>query len=501
MVRCWILNSMSDELKEGFMTVKTAKQLWSEIREMYGRSNGPLLFQLKKELKNVIQENMSIAEYFNKLKKYWDDIEKIESYPDCSCGALSSCSSNLLKKNLEQALKEKKPGGNYWRKNLKRPKMDERWCDYCKKAGHVREKCFRLHLELRIRFDNSRNMNARSSAHLVEFDNSRNMNARSSAHLVENIDIPESEHPLEVSYTPVNAVVNQHTSSVDHALVNALYKQMYDTDKCVIQDPAKDTVAIGPRQGGLYKLVHSNSKAKSLFDLIHVDLYEPYKVPSLIGAHYSLTIVDDNSRTTWTYLLMDKMQAPPPIISIFAQIQNQYGKSVPDNPQQNGRVERKHRHLVETARAIMLHVNLPKKFWGDYLLAATRIINKLPSPVLDWKYPFEILHEKLANYDDLKVIGCLCYALMQTVHKDGLNGKARRCVLLGYLFGQKAYRIYDLTTHQVFISRDVVFHEDILPFSSNFSTTANKRAPFLFPPSTAVDADDIAACPKGVNAP
>ena len=28
-------------------------------------------------------------------------------------------------------------------------------------------------------------------------------------------------------------------------------------------------------------------------------------------------------------------------------------------PEQNGRVERKHRHLVETSRALRLHANLP----------------------------------------------------------------------------------------------------------------------------------------------
>ena len=57
--------------------------------------------------------------------------------------------------------------------------------------------------------------------------------------------------------------------------------------------------------------------------------------------------------------------------------------SVPRTPEQNGRVERKHRHLIETARVMMVHANLPLKLWGACILAATHTINKLPIAFLD----------------------------------------------------------------------------------------------------------------------
>ena len=53
---------------------------------------------------------------------------------------------------------------------------------------------------------------------------------------------------------------------------------------------------------------HSSIKTKAPFDLIHCDIWGAFRVPSILGAHYFLTIVDDFSRHTWVYLMRHKSE-------------------------------------------------------------------------------------------------------------------------------------------------------------------------------------------------
>ncbi|GJU47774.1 retrovirus-related pol polyprotein from transposon TNT 1-94 [Tanacetum coccineum] len=93
-------------------------------------------------------------------------------------------------------------------------------------------------------------------------------------------------------------------------------------------------------------------------------------------------------------------------------------KSMVHTPQQNVIVERKHEHLLDIARALKFHSALLDKFWGDCVLTAIWLINKMPMKILDWKTPFGMLHGVLPRYDQLRVIGSLCFATITKPHKD-----------------------------------------------------------------------------------
>ncbi|RDX91039.1 hypothetical protein CR513_27041, partial [Mucuna pruriens] len=80
----------------------------------------------------------------------------------------------------------------------------------------------------------------------------------------------------------------------------------------------------------------------------------------------------------------------------------------PHTPQQNGIAERKNRHLVETARTLLLSANVPTNHWGEAILTAYFLINQMPSASLENQIPHSILFPKDKMYHvSPKVFGCM----------------------------------------------------------------------------------------------
>ncbi|XP_056685665.1 uncharacterized protein [Spinacia oleracea] len=101
MVVSWILSSMNHELADDFGYIDTAADLRRELNERFGQSNGPLIYQLKKEIESLTQQNMTIVTYYGKLKKLWDEMQNLRAFPSCTCGVMMQYSCQFLKKIAE----------------------------------------------------------------------------------------------------------------------------------------------------------------------------------------------------------------------------------------------------------------------------------------------------------------------------------------------------------------------------------------------------------------
>ena len=137
-------------------------------------------------------------------------------------------------------------------------------------------------------------------------------------------------------------------------------------------------------------------------------------------------------------------------------------------PQQNGVDERKNLHLIETARTLLLYHKVSQRFWGNAILAACYLINRLLSSILHDKIPHSILFPNQPLFClPPRVFGRVCFVHILTLGQDKLSTKATKCVFLGYSRLQRSYRCYSPDTHRYFISIDVTFFEN----SSMFLTT------------------------------
>ena len=177
----------------------------------------------------------------------------------------------------------------------------------------------------------------------------------------------------------------------------------------------------------------SQSISNKEFELIHCDIWGPFATISYSGFKFFLTIVDDFTRCTWVYMLKTKSEVSSLLPNFCNMVKTQFNTSVKtirtdngseffltkfygdngivhqrscvETPQQNGVVERKHQHLLNTARALMFQANLPLIFWSDCVLTAAHIINRIPTPLLQNKTPFEMLFHKSPNLSHLKIFG------------------------------------------------------------------------------------------------
>lgn len=264
----------------------------------------------------------------------------------------------------------------------------------------------------------------------------------------------------------------------------------FDSKTCDVCIRAKQT---------RYSFPLSINKTSMAFEMIHCDLWGPYRTTNLCGSRYFLTILDDYSQGVWIYLFPSKRDAPKYLKDFLALVERQFDCQVKtvrsDNgsefvcltdffaqkgiihetscvgtPQQNGRVECKHRHILNVAKALCFHSSLPIEFWGYCELAAAYLINRTPTKLLNSKTPFELVYKRPPPMNNLRVFGFLCYVHNQKHGGDKFASRSNPSLFFGYPFLKKGWRVYNIETGKVSVSRDVIFSENVFPFAKTESS-------------------------------
>ncbi|GJX91875.1 retrovirus-related pol polyprotein from transposon TNT 1-94 [Tanacetum coccineum] len=212
-------------------------------------------------------------------------------------------------------------------------------------------------------------------------------------------------------------------------LVRNLPKLKFDQHFC-------DACKIGKQDHASHKAKNIVSTTRCL-ELLHMDLFRPSTIRSYGGKLYTLVIVDDYSRYTWTRFLKKKTKAFEQFKIFSKKIQNQLGCSIVsirtdhgrefDNevqfgefcnangithnfsalctPQSNGVVERKNRTLQEMSRTMLNEQSLPKKFLCNVVDTSTYILNKILIRAILGKTPYELLRGRKPTLDYFRMFG------------------------------------------------------------------------------------------------
>ncbi|GJR98079.1 ribonuclease H-like domain-containing protein [Tanacetum coccineum] len=181
--------------------------------------------------------------------------------------------------------------------------------------------------------------------------------------------------------------------------------------------------------------------------LLHMDLFGPTFVKSLMKKMYCLVVTDDYSRFTWVFFLATKDEASSILKSFITGIENlvdhkvkgilrQY--SVARTPQQNGVAERRNKTLFEAARTMLADSKLPTNFWAEAVNIACYVQNRVLVVKPHNKTPYELF-------------------------------MADEGFFVGYSLNSKAFRIFN--------SRTIIVEENLhIRFSKNTPNVVERQA-------------------------
>ena len=244
-------------------------------------------------------------------------------------------------------------------------------------------------------------------------------------------------------------------------------------------------------QAKMTKLPFPKSERNSeILQIIHSDICELNGNLTRGGNRYFATFIDDYSRYTYVYLMKHKDEVFDRFKVYKSIVENQKEKKIkilrsdrggeyfpanfssfceehgiihqrtsPYTPQQNGLDERKNRSLVDMVNSMLLSSKLPFNLWGEALLSACHIHNRIPSKITKTS-PYELWNGRKPNLSYIRVWGCLAFYRVPDPKRTKLGPRAMKSVFVGYAENSKAYRLLDLESNVIMESRDVQFLEN-----------------------------------------
>ncbi|GKD53271.1 putative ribonuclease H-like domain-containing protein, partial [Tanacetum coccineum] len=232
-----------------------------------------------------------------------------------------------------------------------------------------------------------------------------------------------------------------------------------------------------------------NSITQPLF-MLHMDLFGPTFVSTLMNKKYCLVVTDDYSRFTWLFFLASKDETSSILKSFITQIENLIDKkvkiircdnekefknrvmsefcekkgikmefSVARTPQQNGVAERRNKTLITVARTMFADSKLSTTFWAEAVNTACYGQNKVLVKPHN-KTPYQIFKGRTPSLSFMRPFGCHVTILNTLDHLGKFDGKFDDEFFVGYSLNSKAFRVYNIRTRKVEENLHVRFLED-----------------------------------------
>lgn len=252
----------------------------------------------------------------------------------------------------------------------------------------------------------------------------------------------------------------------------------------------------------------SSTKTSRIGQIIHADVCGPLPEKSFTGAKYFLLLKDDYSHYRTVYFLGAKSDVLeclkdyikktekhcPRGIEIFrsdnglefvnqevTKLMKEYGishqNSVVYCPEQNGKIERENRTVVEAARTMLHAAKFELKFWAEAVNTAVYILNCSGTSSIKNQSPYEIWYNKRPDIQEFHIFGEKVYVKLPENKVKKLDLKGEIGYFVGYGDTVKGNRVWIPEEDDIFVRKHIIYTGKLME-----STKENQNQALLYLP-------------------
>ena len=197
-------------------------------------------------------------------------------------------------------------------------------------------------------------------------------------------------------------------------------------------------------------------------ELIHSEICGPMNVRARHGAQYFIIFIDDFTRFGHICLVSHKSKPLHCFKRYSTLVENQLNTkiksfrtdrgheylsdlfkaycaekgiarelTIPYTPQKNGVAEIRNKTLLDMVRSMMAQEKFPISFWGDALMIAVYILNRVSSKFVP-STPYEVWKGATPYLNVMRPWGCAAYVHNVSHEYGKLGPKGKKCIFIRY---------------------------------------------------------------------
>nr|GEX19219.1 hypothetical protein [Tanacetum cinerariifolium] len=192
--------------------------------------------------------------------------------------------------------------------------------------------------------------------------------------------------------------------------------------------------------------------------MLHMGLFGPTFVSSLMYKKYGLVVIDDYSRYTWVFFLATKDETVGILKKFITEIEYLVDKKVKVIRCDN---ETEFKNSVMNGfSAMKADSKLPTTFWAKAVNTACYVQSMVSVVKPHNKTPYELFRGRTPTLSFMRPFGCHVTILNTLDYLGKFDGKADEGFFVGYSMNSKAFRVYNIRTRRVKENLHIEFLEN-----------------------------------------